>query len=74
MSIISKRKKEFTALKTVIKTKLSIMDFGHIFFVGNDKKITKVKETHRQKLKLARVVNGVVNLKLVFTDYFFIIW
>ena len=74
VSIISKRKKEFTALKTVIKTKLSIMDFAHIFLVGNDKKITKVKETHRKKLKLACVVNGVVNLKLVFTDYFFIIW
>ena len=48
MPIISKRKKEFTALKKLIKNKLSIIDFAYIcclFFVGNDKKITKVKET-----------------------------
>ena len=56
MSIISKQKKEFTALKKLIKNKLSIIDFADIricclFFVGNDKKITKVNETHCKKLK-----------------------
>ena len=54
MSIISKQKKEFTTLKKLIKNKLSIIDFAHIcclFLVGNDKKITKVKETHCKKLK-----------------------
>ena len=52
--IISKQKKEFIALKKLIKNKLSIIDFAHIcclFLVGNDKKITKVKETHCKKLK-----------------------
>ena len=36
------------------KNKLSIIDFAHIcclFLVGNDKKITKIKETHCKKLK-----------------------
>ena len=56
MSISSKQKKEFTALKKLIKNKLSIIDFADIYiccliFVGNDKKITKVKETHCKKLK-----------------------
>ena len=54
ISIISKQKKESTALKKLIKNKLSIIDFAHIcclFLVGNDKKITKVKETHCKKLK-----------------------
>ena len=54
ISTISKQKKEFTALKKLIKNKLSIIDFAHIcclFLVGNDKKITKVKETHCKKLK-----------------------
>ena len=54
MSIISKQKKEFAALKKLIKNELSIIDFAHIcclFIVGNDKKITKVEETHCKKLK-----------------------
>ena len=54
ISIIFKQKKEFTALKKLIKNKLSIIDFAHIcclFLVGKDKKITKVKETHCKKLK-----------------------
>ena len=54
ISIISKQKKESTAFKKLIKNKLSIIDFAHIcclFLVGNDKKITKVKETHCKKLK-----------------------
>ena len=54
VSIISKQKKEFTALKKLIKKKLSIIDFAHIyclFLVGNDNKITKVKEAHCKKLK-----------------------
>ena len=54
MSIISKQTKEFAARKKLIKNKLSIIDFAHIcclFLVGNDKKITKVKETHCKKLK-----------------------
>ena len=51
---MSKQKKDFTALKKFIKNKLSITDFAHIcclFLVGNNKKITKVKETHGKKLK-----------------------
>ena len=54
ISIIFKQKKEFTALKKLVKNKLSIIDFAHIcclFLVGKDKKITKVKETHCKKLK-----------------------
>ena len=54
ISIIFKQKKEFTALKKLVKNKLSIIDFAHIcclFLVGKDKKITKVKETHYKKLK-----------------------
>ena len=54
ISIISKQKKEFTALTKLSKNKSSIIDFAHIcclFLVGNDKKITKVKETHCKKLK-----------------------
>ena len=41
------------ALKKLIKNKLSIIDFAHIcclFFVGNNKKITKVR-AHCKKLK-----------------------
>ena len=52
--IISKQKKEFIALKKRIKNKLSIFAFANIcclFFVGNDKKISEVKETHCKKLK-----------------------
>ena len=54
ISIISKRKKEFIALKKLIKNKLPIIDFAHIyclFLVGNEKKITKVQEIHCKKLK-----------------------
>ena len=54
ISIISKQKKESIALKKLIKNKLSIIDFSLIyclFLVGNDKKITKIKETHCKKLK-----------------------
>ena len=54
MSIISKLKKEFTALQKLIKNKLSIIDFARICWfslVGNDKKILEVKETNRKKIK-----------------------
>ena len=62
VSIISKQKKEFTALKKLIKNKLSILDFAHIcclFLVANDKKITKVKETHCKRLKNLGLVSPV---------------
>ena len=62
VSIISKQKKEFTALMKLIKKKLSIIDFEHIcclFLVGNDKKITKVKEAHCKKLKNLGLVSPV---------------
>ena len=52
--IISKQKKEFIALKKLIKNKSSIIDFAHIcclFLVGNDKKIAKVKEKNCKTLK-----------------------
>ena len=52
--LIFKQKEEFTSLKKLIKNKLSITDFAHIcylFLVGNDKQITKVKETRCKKLK-----------------------
>ena len=45
---------EFTALNKLIKSKLSIIDFAHtccLFLVGNNKKITKVNETHCKKPK-----------------------
>ena len=54
ISVIFKQKKEFTALKKLVKNKLSIIDSTHIyclFLVSKDKKITKVKETHCRKLK-----------------------
>ena len=54
ISIISRQKKEFTALTKLIKNKLSIIDFARIcwfFLVGNDKKILKVKETTCKKIK-----------------------
>ena len=63
VSIISEQKKEFTALKKLIEKKLSIIDFAHIccrlFLVGNDKKITKVKEAHCKKLKNLGLVSPV---------------
>ena len=62
VSIISKPKKEFTALKKVIKNKWSIIDFVHIcclFLVGNNKKITKIKKTHCKKLKNLGLVSPV---------------
>ena len=62
VSIISKQKKEFTALKKLIEKKLSIINFAHIcclFLVGNDKKITKVKEAHCKKLKNLGLVSPV---------------
>ena len=54
ISIISKLKKEFTALKKLIKNKLSIIDFARIcwfFLVCNNKKILKVKEKIVRRLK-----------------------
>ena len=54
ISIIFKQQKEFTALKKLIKNNLSIIDFAHtcwLVFVGNNKKITKVKETDCKKIK-----------------------
>ena len=62
VSSISKQKKEFTGLKKLIQNKLSIIDFAHIyclFLVGNDKKITKVKETHSKKFKNLGLVSPV---------------
>ena len=62
ISIISKQKKEFTARKKLIKNKLSIIDFAHIcclFLVGNDKKITKVKETHCKKLRTLGLASAI---------------
>ena len=52
MSITSKKKNSL----------LWIIDFAHIcclFLVGNDKKITKNKETHRKKLKNLGLVSPV---------------
>ena len=54
MSIISIQMKEFTALKKLIESKLSIIDFAHIcclFFVGNDKKSLKLKKHIARSLK-----------------------
>ena len=62
VSIISRQKKEFTALKKLIEKKLSIIDFAHIcclFLVCNDKNITKVKEAHCKKLKNLGLVSPV---------------
>ena len=62
VSIISKQKKEFTALKKLIKNKLSRIDLAQIsclFLVANYKKITKVKETHCKKLKNLGLVSPV---------------
>ena len=62
ISITTKQKKEFTALKNFIKNKLSIIDIAHIrclFLVGNNKKITKVKEVHCKKLKKLGLVSPV---------------
>ena len=53
VSIISEQKKEFIALKKLIKNKLPIIDYAQkccLFLVGNDKKISKVEETHCKKL------------------------
>ena len=54
ISIISKLKKEFSALKKLIKNKLSIINFARIcwfFPVCNNKKILKVKEKIVRRLK-----------------------
>ena len=54
ISIISKLKKEFTALTKLIKNKLSTIDFARIcwfFLVCNNKKILKVKEKIVRRLK-----------------------
>ena len=62
VSIISKQKKELTALKKLIKNRLSIIDFAHIcclFLVGNEKKISKVKQTYFKKIKDLGLVSPV---------------
>ena len=62
LSIISEQKKEFIPLKRLIKNNLSIINFAHIsclLLVGNDKNITKVKETHCKKLKKLGLVSPV---------------
>ena len=63
ISVISKQKKEFTSLKKLIKNNLPIIDFAHIcwlVFVGNDKKITKVKETHCKNIKNLGLASPVI--------------
>ena len=54
-NIICKQKKEFNSLKMSIKSKVSIIDFSHIFclfLVGNDKKILNIKEIYSKKIKV----------------------
>ena len=53
VSILARQKKEFDKVKSAIQSKVSIFDFAHVsclFLVGNDSKLSKVRDVHDKKL------------------------
>ena len=53
VSILARQKKEFDKVKSAIQSKVSIFDFAHVsclFLVGNDSKLSKVRDVHNKKL------------------------
>ena len=53
VSTLARQKKEFHKVKAAIQSKVSIFDFAHVsclFLVGNDSKLSKVREVHNKKL------------------------
>ena len=53
VSILARQKKEFDKVKSVIQSKVSMFDFAHascLFLVGNDSKLSKVRDVHNKKL------------------------
>ena len=53
VSILARQKKEFDKVKSAIQSKVSIFDFTHVpclFLVGNDSKLSKVRDAHNKKL------------------------
>ena len=53
VSILARQKKEFDKVKSAIQSKVSVFDFKHIlclFLVGNDSKLSKVRDVHNKKL------------------------
>ena len=51
--ILARQKKEFDKVKSAIQSKVSIFDFAHVsclFLVGNDSKLSKVRDVHNKKL------------------------
>ena len=53
VSILARQKKEFDKVKSAIQSKVSIFDFAHVlclFLVGNNSKLSKVRDLHNKKL------------------------
>ena len=53
VSILARQKKEFDKVKSAIQSKVSILDFAHVsclILVGNDSKLSKVRDVHNKKL------------------------
>ena len=53
VSTLARQKKEFHKVKAAIQSRVSIFDFAHVsclFLVGNDSKLSKVREVHKKKL------------------------
>ena len=52
-NIIVRQKKELDKVKSAIQSKVSILDFAHVsrlFLVGNDSRLSKVRDVHNKKL------------------------
>ena len=53
VSILARQKKEFDKVKSAIQSNVSLFDFAHVsclFLVGNDSKLSKVRDVHNKKL------------------------
>ena len=52
-SILARKEKEFDKVKSAIQSKVSVFDFAHVsclFLVGNDPKLSQVRDVHNKKL------------------------
>ena len=53
VSILARQKKESDNVKSTIQSKASAFNFAHVsclFLVGNDSKLSKVRDVHNKKL------------------------
>ena len=53
VSLLARQKKEFDKVKSAIQSQVSVFDFAHVsclFLVGNDSKVSKVRNVHNKKL------------------------